>query len=50
MCTSWVLIPGIALLPWGLLAVFYLITLVYLFLAIGIISDIFMAGIENITA
>ena len=38
-----VLIPGIALLPAGLLAVFYALALVYLFLGIGIVSDVFMA-------
>jgi len=42
-----VLIPGIALLPSGLLAVFYALALVYLFLGIGIVSDVFMAGIEE---
>jgi len=45
-----VLIPGIALLPSGLLAVFYALALVYLFLGIGIVSDVFMAGIERITS
>lgn len=50
VCDSWVLIPGTPLLPTGVLAVAYGIVLIYLFLAIGIISDIFMAGIENITA
>lgn len=33
-----------------MLAVFYGLTLVYLFLGIGIVSDIFMAGIEKITS
>ena len=40
---STVLIPGVALLPGGLLAVFYALALVYLFLGIGIVSDVFMA-------
>jgi hypothetical protein len=40
---STVLIPGVALLPRGLLAVFYALALVYLFLGIGIVSDVFMA-------
>ena len=50
ICNSPVLIPGIALLPNGLLAMFYALTLIYLFLAIGIVSDIFMAAIEKITS
>jgi len=50
VCDSWVLIPGTALLPRSVTSVAYGITLIYLFLGIGIISDIFMAGIENITA
>jgi len=50
ICNSIVLIPGIALLPSGLLAVFYALALVYLFLGIGIVSDVFMAGIERITS
>ena len=40
---SIVLIPGIALLPGGLLAISYALALVYLFLGIGIVSDVFMA-------
>lgn len=44
------LIPGIALLPSGFLAVCYGLALIYLFLGISIISDIFMAGIEKITS
>lgn len=39
-----------ALLPKGLLAVVHAIALIYLFMAIGIISDIFMESIEKITA
>ncbi len=50
VCDSWVIIPGMAILPSGLLVIVYGITLIYLFLGIGIISDIFMSGIENITA
>lgn len=50
ICNSTVLIPGVALLPGGLLAVFYALALVYLFLGIGIVSDVFMAGIEKITS
>ena len=50
MCTSGVLIPGTALLPIGLLTVCYFLTMIYLFLGISIISDIFMSGIEKITS
>ena len=39
---SSLLIPGTAILPNGLLAVFYGCTLIYLFLGIGIVSDVFM--------
>lgn len=50
ICQSSLLIPGIAILPNGLLAVFYGLTLIYLFLGIGIVSDLFMSGIERITS
>jgi len=50
ICESMLIIPGTAILPKGLLAVFYGLTLVYLFLGIGIVSDVFMAGIERITS
>jgi len=50
VCTSVVLIPGTALLPKWLLAIAYALALIYLFMAIGIISDIFMVSIEKITA
>jgi len=50
VCNSWVLIPGTAILPNGILAVGYFFTLVYLFLGIAIVSDVFMAGIEKITS
>ena len=42
--------PGIALLPKGFLTFAYFCTLVFLFLGISIISDIFMSGIEKITS
>ena len=42
VCTSPVLLPGTALLPNGLVAVFYFFALIYLFLGISIVSDIFM--------
>jgi len=50
VCTSVVLIPGTALLPKWLLAIAYALALIYLFMAIGIISEIFMESIEKITA
>lgn len=50
MCNSWVLVPGTAILPTGLLAVAYCATLAWLFLGIGIVSDVFMAAIEKITS
>jgi solute carrier family 8 (sodium/calcium exchanger) len=49
-CSSWVLSPGISILPWYILAIFYFFWLVYLFLGIGVISDIFMEAIEVITS
>lgn len=51
VCDSYVLIfPGSPLLPAGFLAVFYGLTLVYLFMGIDIISEIFMSAIEKITS
>lgn len=44
------LVPGTAILPTGLLAIGYCLTLIYLFLGISIVSDIFMDGIERITS
>lgn len=41
-CTSWVIIPGTSLITPFLLAPVYFIFLVYLFLGIALISDIFM--------
>ena len=48
--SSWVLIPGTSLLSDGVLALAYFFALVYLFLGISIISDIFMGSIEVITS
>jgi len=50
VCNSWVIVPGTAILPRGLLALGYGFTLIYLFLGIGIISDVFMTAIEKITS
>lgn len=44
------LIPGTAILPRGLLAICYCFSLIYLFMGIGIVSDIFMSAIEKITS
>jgi len=50
ICNSPILLPGIALLPRGLMAIFYCLALIYLFLGISIVADIFMSGIEKITS
>jgi hypothetical protein len=44
------LIPGVATLSVGLLAVAYGFSLIYLFLGISIVAEIFMEAIEKITA
>jgi hypothetical protein len=44
------LIPGIATLSRGLLAVCYGLALIYLFLGIAIVAEIFMESIEKITS
>jgi solute carrier family 8 (sodium/calcium exchanger) len=49
-CTSWLLAPGTNLNAAPGLAIVYLVGLVWVFLGIAIISDIFMAAIEVITA
>jgi hypothetical protein len=50
ICNSPFIIPGTSLLPVGVLAVAYFLALVYLFLGISIIAEVFMAGIEKITS
>jgi hypothetical protein len=50
ICNSKFLIPGTALLPVPVLAIAYFMSLVYLFLGISIIAEVFMAGIEKITS
>lgn len=50
ICNSNFIIPGTSLLPVGVLAVAYFLALVYLFLGISIIAEVFMAGIEKITS
>jgi len=49
-CNSGMLIPGISILPKGFLFILYLLFLLYLFLGISIISDVFMSAIEVITS
>lgn len=50
VCKSILLVPGTAILPSGLLAVGYFLALVYLFLGISLVADIFMTAIEKITS
>lgn len=45
-----ILVPGTSLLPNSLVGIVFLVWLFYLFVGIGIISDIFMEAIESITA
>ena len=47
---SILLIPGIATLSRGFLAVVYAFALIYLFLGISIVAEIFMEAIEKITS
>jgi hypothetical protein len=44
------MIPGSYMINRPTLVIFVLLTLIYLFMGIGIISDIFMEAIEEITA
>lgn len=39
---SWVIVPGTAILSRGALGIAYCLTLIYLFMGIAIVSDIFM--------
>lgn len=47
---SAILLPGIAIMSSGFLAVMYGLVLCYLFLGISIVADIFMGAIEQITS
>ena len=49
-CHSYVLLPGIPLLPKSTLILGYFLALVYLFLGISIVTDIFMGSIEVIVS
>jgi hypothetical protein len=50
VCNSPILVTGTPLISKPVLAVAYCITLIYLFLGIGIVSDIFMSAIEKVTS
>jgi len=50
VCRSSLLIPGVATLSTGLLSIFYALALIYLFLGISIVAEIFMEAIEKITS
>lgn len=50
VCQSSLLIPGVATLSRGMLAVAYGLCLCYLFIGISIVAEIFMEAIEKITA
>jgi hypothetical protein len=45
-CNSFILVPGISIMGKTPLAILYFVFLIYLFLGISIISDIFMEAIE----
>lgn len=45
-----ILFPGVSLLPTPVLAIFYALALIYLFMGIGVVSDIFMDSIGIITS
>lgn len=48
-CHSWVMLHGTSMYSKGVLAFFYALFLIYLFLGIAIVADIFMGAIEIIT-
>ena len=49
-CHSWVVLHGTSLYNKGTLGFFYFLFLIYLFLGIAIVADIFMGAIEVITS
>ena len=49
-CHSWVVLHGTSLYNKGVLGFFYFLFLIYLFLGIAIVADIFMGSIEVITS
>lgn len=50
VCQSILLMPGLAILSKGTLAVMYGLCLCYLFVGISIVAEIFMEAIEKITS
>ena len=48
-CHSWVMLHGSSMYNKGVLAFFYALFLIFLFLGIAIVADIFMGAIEVIT-
>ena len=50
MCTSWIYHPGLSLLNDNVLGGLYLLFLIWLFIGITILADIFMESIETITS
>jgi solute carrier family 8 (sodium/calcium exchanger) len=49
-CTSWLLLPAENLWHVGIRATLYVLAMLYLFLGIAIVSDVFMCSIEVITS
>ena len=49
-CHSWIVLYGSSMYNKGVLAFFYFLFLIYLFLGIAIVADIFMGAIEVITS
>ena len=49
-CHSWIVLHGTSLYNKGVLGFFYFLFLMYLFLGIAIVADIFMGAIEVITS
>ncbi|KAJ8029397.1 Sodium/calcium exchanger 2 [Holothuria leucospilota] len=49
-CSSWILLPAENLWPRWIRGVLYLAAMVYLFVGIAIVSDVFMCSIEVITS
>ena len=49
-CHSWIFTPGLSLLGDATLGVCYLLLLIWLFVGIAILADIFMEAIEMITS
>jgi len=49
-CDSYILVPGMTILPNALLVIIYGIFLLYIFVGLFVISDVMHAGIEKITS